>query len=103
MLAQAWAEDLPFQWVTGDTLCGNSPALRDFIDQADRYYVLALGAHHHVSRPDDDQRQPLSRLCPELDASRWQCFVARLSDHGPVGYDWAAQRVLMPNDQVGEQ
>jgi hypothetical protein len=56
MLAQAWAEDLPFQWVTGDTLCGNSPALRDFIDQADRYYVLALGAHHHVSRPDDDQR-----------------------------------------------
>lgn len=103
MLAQAWAEELPLQWVTGDTLYGNSPTLRDFIDQADRYYVLALGAHHHVIRPGDVHRGTLFRVGQDLDASQWQCFVARLSDHGPVAYDWAAQRVLMPNDQVGEQ
>ena len=103
MLAQAWAEDLPLQWVTGDTLYGNSPTLRDFIDQADQYYVLTLGAQHHVIRPGDVQRCTLSRLRQTLDESQWQCFVARLSDHGPVAYEWTAQRVRMPNDQVGEQ
>ena len=37
MLAQAWAEQLPLHWVTGDTLYGNSPTLRDFIARANRY------------------------------------------------------------------
>jgi SRSO17 transposase len=103
MLAQAWAEGLPLQWVTGDTLYGNSPTLRDFIEQANRYYVLTLGAHHHVRRRGDEQPYPLAHLRQEVDETQWQRFVARLSDHGPVAYDWAAQRVFMPNDQVGEQ
>jgi SRSO17 transposase len=103
MLAQVWTENLPLQWVTGDTLYGNAPTLRDFIDQADRYYVLALGAHHHVIRLNDGPPCPLARLGHVLDESQWQCFVARLSDHGPVVYDWAVQRIRMPNDQVGDQ
>ena len=48
MLEQAWDEGVPMQWVVGDTLYGNSPGLREAIDDRDRYYVLSVGSHHRV-------------------------------------------------------
>ena len=39
MLEQAWAEDIPMQWVVGDTLYGNSPGLREAIHHHGRYYL----------------------------------------------------------------
>jgi len=52
MLERAWSEGIPLQWVVADTLYGNSPQFRNSIEQAGRYYVLGIGAHHYVTRPE---------------------------------------------------
>lgn len=43
MLEQAWALGVPMRWVTGDSVSGEStPLLRQAIEQAGRWYVLAV-------------------------------------------------------------
>ena len=51
MLEQVWSEAIPLQWVTGDTLYGNSPSLRHAIHTQGRSYVMEIGSHHRVTLP----------------------------------------------------
>lgn len=103
MLAQAWAEGLPMQWVVADTTYGNSSPLRDFIHQQGRYYVLAIAAHHQALLPGGERGYSLAALSTAQAEEHWQRLVFRLSEKGPIAYDWSALRVHMPHDAVGEQ
>jgi SRSO17 transposase len=103
MLDQAWDEGVPMQWVTGDTLYGNSPHFRQAIQQRDRYYVLAIGAHHHVQPIPAPQAIALPTLAQTLPEIGWQRLCFRLGEKGPIWYDWQAIRVQMKNDTIGEQ
>ena len=78
MLEQAWDEGLPMQWVVGDTLYGNSPKLRQAIHQAERYYVLAIGSHHHLQQMPSEQRIALQTLTQNLSVADWERLCFRL-------------------------
>ena len=103
MLEQAWDEGVPMQWVTGDTLYGNSPHFRQAIDRHDRYYVLAIGSHHHVQQMPSGQVIALQTLAQDLSETSWEQLCFRLGEKGPIWYDWQALRVQMKNDTIGEQ
>lgn len=103
MLEQAWDEGLPMQWVVGDTLYGNSPKLRQAIHQAERYYVLAIGSHHHLQQMPSEQRIALQTLTQNLSVADWERLCFRLGEKGPIWYDWQAVRVQMKNDSIGDQ
>lgn len=103
MLEQAWDEGVPMQWVTGDTLYGNSPNFRQAIHQRDRYYVLAIGSHHHVQQMSSERAIALQTLAQDLPETSWERLCFRLGEKGPIGYDWQALRVQMKNDTVGDQ
>ena len=103
LLEQAWAEAIPLQWVVGDTLYGNSPGLRDAIQHHGRYYVLAIGAHHHVMPIEQRQTLPLNSLVTELPEADWQRLCFRMGEKGLIWYEWLALRVTLANDTVGEQ
>jgi SRSO17 transposase len=99
MLEQAWDEGVAMQWVTGDSLYGNSPTFREAIQQRDRYYVLAIGVTHHVQQMPSEQVTSLQALAQDLPAQTWE----RLGEKEPIWYDWQAIRVQMKNDTIGEQ
>lgn len=103
MLEQAWDAAVPMQWVVGDTLYGNSPNLRRAIHQADRYYVMAIGSHHHVQQMPSAQSIGLQILSQNLPIQAWERLCFRVGEKGPIWYDWQAVRVQMKNDSIGEQ
>ena len=102
MLAKAWDEGIPMQWVVADTLYGNSPLLRTMIHQAGRYYVLGIGAHHRVTLADG-QQIALSTLIERQADSPWDRLCFRLSEKGPVWYEWQAWRITLAKEVVDEQ
>jgi SRSO17 transposase len=104
MLENAWSEDIPMQWVTGDTLYGNSPTLRHSIDAHQRYYVMEIGSHHRVTLASG-QSVKLSDLPDMLDASAWQRLCFRLGERGVLADDWQTQRITLAADAdaIGDQ
>lgn len=103
MLERVWSEGIAMQWVVGDTLYGNSPGLRTAIHQRQRYYVLAIGAHHHVIPAATGQKTALNAVRASVPAASWHRFCFRIGEKGLIWYEWTALRVMMTNDAVGEQ
>jgi SRSO17 transposase len=103
MLERAWSEGIAMQWVVGDTLYGNSPGLRDAIHQRERFYVMAIGAHHQVIPTATGQKTALNTVRASLPERSWERLCFRIGEKGLIWYEWTALRVRMSNDAVGEQ
>lgn len=101
MLAQAWAEGVESRYVTGDTLYGNSPGLRQFIADADRLYVLAIGSHHRVAI--GGQRQSLSDVFATVEETQWKTIATTVAETGVVWYNWCGLRAFLGTDDTQEQ
>ena len=101
MLAQAWAEGVESRYVAGDTLYGNSPRLRQFIADANRLYVLAIGRHHHVEI--NGKRQSLTDVVTSLKDRPWEAIATTVAETGVVWYDWCALRVVLRPDETQDQ
>ena len=102
MLEQVWTQNIPLQWVTGDTIYGNSPGLRNAINRQEKYYVLAIANHHEVILVDKQQVK-LKEIPGQQTEQNWLSLASRISEKGLGWYDWIGLRVTMPNDEIGEQ
>jgi SRSO17 transposase len=117
MLQHAWAQGVPMRWVTGDELYGDSTALRQLIEENQRWYVLAVKNDTLVwslrplvvepapptrGRPalqprladDAPAATPVIALVASWPAHRWQRLTVAEGEKGPRTYDWAAQRIV---------
>jgi SRSO17 transposase len=103
MLACAWAENIPLQWVVADCTYGNSPDLRNFIDAQKRYYVMEVPKTFHVRLADAKAVQTVSELVDSIPAKSWRRMAFGLGEKGLNFYDWTALRVTPTTDDVGEQ
>lgn len=103
MLERAWDEGVPMQWVVADTLYGNSPHLREAIDERGRNYVMAIGSHHHVILQTSPQALALVDLVNSIPYQTWEQFCFRISEKGLIWHEWASFRIIMPKDSLGEQ
>src|SRR5207245_10825359 len=72
MLVRAWEHGVPMRWVTGDEVYGDSPRLRETIQEHGRFYVLAVSANTRVwtERPaveePEQQTGGRPRLAPRV-------------------------------------
>src|SRR2546427_3156127 len=66
MLKRAWEQGVPMRWVTGDEVYGDSPRLRETIQEHGRFYVLAVSANTRVwtQRPELEGPQQHTRGRP---------------------------------------
>jgi len=101
MLDQVWDEGLRVGYVTGDTLYGNAPQLRNFIADREHLYVLGLGSQHHVLY--EGSSQALNALVASIPNSNWEKIAFRFSEKGWLWYEWSACRIEMTNDTLAEQ
>lgn len=103
MLARSWAEGIPMQWVVADSTYGNSPSLRNFIHQQQRYYVMEVPKTLHVRVSGNEPAQVASDLISTLDPAQWTRLAFDFGEKGVIFYDWMALRVTPTTDEVGEQ
>jgi len=103
MLERAWSEGIPMQWVVADALYGNSPQLREAVDTHGRYYVMAIGRRHQVIQQVSTQAIPITELVNSELTNPWEKLCFRISEKGLIWHEWAAFRITMPEDTIGEQ
>lgn len=77
-------------WVTGDTLYGNSPTFRQGVVASGRHYVLAVTQNHKV-RYRGERR--IAALLAILTAKDWTLSTRRQTEHGPLEEQWAFFRI----------
>ena len=83
MLKRALAAGVPCPWVTGDSVYGADHALRRWIEDSGRGYVLAVTSRQRLGfKPVEDRLRP----CP---AEGWHRLSAGDGAKGPRLYDWA--------------
>lgn len=123
MLLHAWEQGVPMQWVTGDEVYGDSPRLRETIQEHGKHYVLAVSANTRVwtERPEVEAPQeqtggrprrarrlaqgaPSARMVSEVVASwpshAWKRLAVVEGEKGPIEYHWARKRVVESRDQL---
>lgn len=102
MLTRAWAENMPLQWVVGDSTYGNASSLREAIAAAGRYYALEIPKSVRV-RSLSGLVQTVDALSATLPASAWTSYALNLSEQGLRVSEWTAQRIVALTDNLGEQ
>lgn len=103
MLARAWAEGIEMQWVSADTTYGNSADLRNFIHQQGRGYVMGVTSNKRVALPGEAQLKKLRAVVDDLPDRAWERLAVGFGEKGLDPSDWAALRLSVPTDSVGEQ
>jgi SRSO17 transposase len=83
MLQRALAADVPFAWVTGDSVYGSDHALRRLIERHGRGYVLAVTSAQRLGL------KPVEGWLEEVPARGWRRLSAGEGAKGPRLYDWA--------------
>lgn len=88
MLARAIDAGVPFAWVTADEVYGQAGYLRDWLEDHDAAYVLAIRRVDLVTTTDQD-RVVARQVIAALPARAWRRLSVGAGAHGPREYDWA--------------
>jgi len=112
MMAQAVAEGIPFRWVGGDSIYGNSPTYVQGARELGKWYVLDIScdtlawterpqviAAKDRPRPKNGRwpteplvvgtRQRVDEIIAALPATAWQRIGVRPGSQGPLMYEYA--------------
>jgi DDE superfamily endonuclease len=123
MLEQAWERGVPMRWVTGDSFYGSSPQLRQSIEGAGKWYVLAVTSvirvwleRPQVQEPQEQtggrprrtirlavgapKAQTVADVIAQLPKSRWRRLSIGVGAKGPRLYDWVRVRVVESYDDL---
>jgi SRSO17 transposase len=96
MIVQAWLRGMPFGWVLGDTLYGNSPTFVQGIRLLNKLYVLDVGSEMHVwlSEPQPEQSPiPVGEVWDQSPELVWKRVKVAEGSQGDRLYDYAEVEV----------
>jgi SRSO17 transposase len=87
MIGRAVKAGVPFKWVTGDEAYGGNPKLREYLEEEEIPYVLAVACNAVVPTAAGAKRaDEMAELVP---AAAWQRLSCADGSKGPRLYDWA--------------
>ena len=91
MLERGVESGIPFSWVTGDEVYGNSRNLRLWLEEAGIPHVLAIKSNEKLwVLTDKGPRQVRAdQLATGVENSHWMRLSAGNGTKGPRVYDWA--------------
>jgi SRSO17 transposase len=82
MIQEATAADMPYRWVTGDCAYGDYDALREWLEENGKCYVLNLSAKEHIDG------KKIGKLLYELPGDGWFEASCGRGSKGERIYDW---------------
>lgn len=92
LLERAEAAGIPHGWVTGDENYGSDGALRGWLEERHRPYVLAVRANEYLWIWDAEiapQQVPVAAIAARVPEQAWVRLSAGDGAKGPRVYDWA--------------
>jgi SRSO17 transposase len=91
MIERAVAAGIPFSWVTADEAYGDNGSLRDFLEEEEIPYVLAVARDHLVATPTGPRRADILAA-----AGAWHRLSCGNGAKGRRWYDWALFATTRP-------
>ena len=90
MLERARAAGVALAWVTADTVYGNDRRLREWLEENEQAYVLAVACSERVwlDGPTGAVQVPVEQVIAELPAETWQRLSCGQGSKGPRECDW---------------
>ena len=87
MIERAVKAGVPFSWVAGDEVYGGNPKLREWLEEQEIPYVMAVACSEMTTTPAGARRgDELAVLVPQ---GGWQRLSCADGSKGPRLYDWA--------------
>ena len=88
-------DDVPFGWVTADTLYGDYRRMRLWLEGLPKCYVLAVSAKETVTLPGGYRRR-VRELLTTLPTEGWSRLSAGEGAKGPRWYEWLSLPLMAP-------
>jgi SRSO17 transposase len=95
MLHRAVEHDVPFAWVTADTIYGDYRRMRLWLEGLPKRYVLAVSAKETVILPSARELR-VKELREMLPTEGWSRLSAGEGAKGPRWYDWLRVPLMAP-------
>lgn len=100
MLERARTAGVALAWVTADTVYGNDRRLREWLEDNNQAYVLAVACTERVSVENSTgSTDPVEQVIAELPAEVWQRLSCGVGSKGLREYNWA--KIELVSQQVG--
>ena len=102
MLERALTAGVPARWVSGDSVYGNDPKLRQWLEEQTQAYVLGVASNLMLWSADDAglSHETLAAYVARQGEDAWVRLSAGAGAKGPRVYDWTWGR-LAPAQQAG--
>ena len=81
---------MTFPWVTGDSVYGNNPTLRDELEKDRQPYVNAIASTETVTFKGESLA--VAQVGQQIPQPDWERLSAGNGSKGPRTYDWATVR-----------
>ena len=98
MLRRVVGDDVPFAWVTADTIYGDYRRMRMWLEGLPKGYVLAVSAKETVTLANGHQL-PVRELLTTLPTGGWSRLSAGEGAKGPRWYEWLRLPLMPPLTQ----
>ena len=101
MLERARTAGVALAWVTADTVYGNDRRLREWLEENEQAYVLAVACTERVwvESSTGTCTDPVKQVIAELPAEAWQRLSCGVGSKGLREYDWVW--IELVSQQVG--
>jgi SRSO17 transposase len=93
MLERAFTAAIPARWVVADEVYGNDGALRWWLHEQERAYVLGVARSHMIWSGETWTQERVEATIGALPENDWQRLSVGDGSKGPRVYDWAAIRL----------
>jgi SRSO17 transposase len=98
MIGRMLKAGLPFAWFTADEEFGQNPGLRDYLEDHDIAYVMAVPKNTRIAGADG-REAVIEDLPARLKPSAWQRRACGIGTKGFRVYDWALLASADPDRQ----
>ena len=87
--ADAYADGVRFDFITGDEVYGASPDLREFLESRGQAYVLRVASNHRITLPGGMKLTCAQAVKTLVNDRAWEVRSAEQGSKGQRWYEWA--------------